>query len=190
MRCAVVGGFTLIEVLVAVFVLAIGIVGAAGTQLAALRTRQQSALMSDAVQLASGLADSMRANVAQMRGGGEANPYLQARYDAAADGAPPPASPMCHANANCGSAQLANFDIYELKQALYAGFPGGRVVVCRDAQLWDASRAALAWACAGTAGAPVVIKLGWRGKRHDGAAALDGAMEFAPSVAIVVAEAE
>ena len=187
---AVVGGFTLIEVLVAVLVLAIGVVGAAGTQLAALRTRQQSALLSGAVQLASGLADRMRANAGQMRGGDEANPYLQTRYDAAADGAPPPANPMCDANASCSNAQLALFDIYELKQALHAGFPGGRVVVCRDARPWDAGRGALAWACAGAAGAPVVIKLGWRGKQHDGTAALDGAQEFAPSVAIVVAEAE
>jgi prepilin-type N-terminal cleavage/methylation domain-containing protein len=45
-------GFTLIEVLVALFVLAIGIVGAGAAQLAAERTRQQAALMAEAGQLA------------------------------------------------------------------------------------------------------------------------------------------
>jgi type IV pilus modification protein PilV len=77
------GGFTLLEVLVAVFVLAIGILGAAATQLAALRTRHQSSLMSNGVRLASALADSMRANRAPMRAGDAGNPYLQLDYDAA-----------------------------------------------------------------------------------------------------------
>ena len=188
---SVVGGFTLIEVLVAVCVLAVGIVGAAGTQLTALRTRQQSALLSDAVQLAGGLADRMRANAEQMRAPDAANPYLQASYDATADGAPSPSGPLCHANANCGSAELAQFDIYETRLALHAGFPGGRVVVCRDAQMWDAGRGVLAWACRGAAGAPVVVKVGWRARRHPGAPAQDDAIESAPGVAIVVpAEAE
>jgi len=184
---AVVGGFTLIEVLVAVCVLAAGIVGAAGAQLTALRTRQHSALLSDAVQLASGLADRMRANAEQMRAPDAANPYLHTSYDAAADGAPAPGGPQCHANARCGSAELAQFDIYEIKQALHAGFPGGRVVVCRDTQIWDAGRGALTWACAGAAGAPVVVKIGWRARRSPGVPAQDEAIESAPGVAIVVA---
>lgn len=171
---AVAAGFTLIEVLVAVFVLAVGIVGAAGTQLVALRTRQQSALMSDAVQLASDFADRMRANA-------RVDSYLQTRYDAASDGAPSPPSPICDANAACGNAELARFDIYELEQALHARFPGGRVVVCRDA-----SSTAVAWACSAAAGAPVVIKLGWRGKEPDGAPV----QEPVPSVAIALAEVE
>jgi type IV pilus assembly protein PilV len=182
-----VGGFTLIEVLVAVFVLAVGILGAAGTQLAALRTRHQSSLMSNGVQLASGLADRMRANVGQMRAGDDLNLYLQLRYDAALEGPPQAANPLCFAGAACSSAELANFDAYELKQALRTGFPGGRVLVCRDAHMWEAGRNALGWACTAAANAPIVIKLGWRGKQHDGADALDGAREFAPSVAMVVA---
>lgn len=177
-------GFTLIEVLVAVFVLAVGVVGALGTQMAALRTRQQSSLMSDAVQLASSLADRMRANVEQMRSGPD-NPYLALRYDAATDGPPPPAHPLCYRGADCSSAQLAEFDLYELKQAVFSGFPGGRVVICRDAQMWNAARHALDWSCVDAAGAPLVIKLGWRAKRPDGAAERDAAGDFAPSVAML-----
>ena len=184
-RLRLAGGFTLLEVLVAVFVLAVGVLGASATQLAALRTRHQSSLMSDGVQLASALADSMRANLAPMRGGDTANPYLQLHYDAASEGAPAP-GPQCLPGAGCNALQLADADLYQLKQSLHAAFPGGRVVVCRDSQAWDAARGALRWACGGAAQAPIVIKLGWRGKEPGGSDADDGAGGFAPSVAIAM----
>lgn len=184
MRC---GGYSLLEVLVAVFVLAVGVFGAAATQLAALRTRHQSSLMSDGVQLASALADSMRANLEPMRAADAANPYLQLAYDAATDGPPSPAGAAeCLPGAACGAAQMAQSELYRVKQSVHAGFPGGRVVVCRDSQAWDAERGALRWACGGAAAAPIVIKLGWRGKDTDGRDALDGAGQFAPSVAIAL----
>ena len=178
------GGFTLIEVLVAVLVLAIGVISAAGAQLSALRTRHGSALMSEGVQLASSLADRMRANPAQMRLGADANPYLQWRYDAAS-GAPTAPPLLCYVAGNCSSEQMAHFDLYDIALALHFGFPGGRVAVCRDAALWDAQRRALSWDCAGGAAAPVVIKLGWRARRADGRPATEG---DAPAVAIVVSE--
>jgi type IV pilus assembly protein PilV len=177
-----VSGFTLVEVLVALFVVAVGIVGASATQAAAQRTRHQSALMSGAVRLAGALADRMRANPVQMAAADDLNPYLQLRYDAAADGAPTPSSPLCYGAADCTPAQMAGFDLYEARQAIHSGFPGGRVVVCRDAAVWDAARGALAWDCAAAAGAPIVVKLGWRGNERDG-----GVGEAAaPSVALVV----
>lgn len=185
-RLRLAGGFTLIEVLVAVFVLSVGVLGAAATQLAALHTRHQSRLMSNGVQLASALADSMRANLEPMRAGDAVNPYLQLRYDGATDGAPPSAGQQCHSGANCSAVQLADAEIFQIKQALFTGFPGGRVVVCRDSVVWDAGRAALRWECGGAAQAPIVIKLGWRGKQTDGSDARDGAGEFAPSVAITL----
>lgn len=180
------GGFTLVEVLVAVFVLAVGVLGAAATQLAAAHTRHQSRLMSNGVQLASALADSMRANLAVMRAGDLDNPYLQLRYDAARDGAPPATGQQCHQGAACSALQLADAELYQVKQSLFAGFPGGRVLVCRDSVVWDAGRGALGWACGGAAQAPIVIKLGWRGKQTDGRDALDGAGDFPPSVAIAL----
>lgn len=182
MRSRIVGGFTLIEVLVAVFVLAVGVMGAVAAQTVALRTRQQSALMSHGVQLASAFADRMRANVAQMRAPDAANPYLGLRYDGASEGPPGRPARMCHAGAACTSAELAGFDIYELQHELHAAFPGGRAAVCRDAVMWDEARRSLAWACSGAAADPVVVKLGWRLRAGD-----DGEREAPPLVAIVVA---
>ena len=183
------GGFTLLEVLVAVCVLAIGVLGAAATQLAALRTRHQSSLMSHGVQLASALADNMRANLEPMRAGDTGNPYLQLRYDAAQDGAPAP-GPQCDQGAGCSALQLADAELFQIKQSLHAAFPGGRVVVCRDSQVWDAARGALRWACGGPQQAPIVIKIGWRGKDTNGRDDRDNAGEFAPSVAIAMPGAD
>lgn len=182
MRCRA-QGFSLLEVLVAVLVLATGIIAAAGTQLAALRTRQGSALLSGGVQLASGLAERMRANAAQTGAGDALNPYLQLRYDAASDGAPAAPAPLCHSEP-CSSAELAAFDLFEVRQALFRGYPGGRVLVCRDGAPAAAGQA-LTWDCAGGADAPIVIKIGWHGKRADGSAAQDGAGQFAPVLALV-----
>jgi type IV pilus assembly protein PilV len=152
------GGFTLAEVLVALFVVAVGIAGAAGVHARALRAGREAAYLSDGVQLATALAERMRANPAAMALADDANPYLAEHIDADAD------APVCYAGAGCSPADLARFDLSETVQAL-AALPGGRLLACRD----GAAVAAAGWTCDGAADAPVVIKLGWR---SDGAAAV------------------
>lgn len=176
-------GFTIIEVLVALCVLALGTLGATAMQLAALRTRHQSALLTQAQQMASGMADRMRANPGQMRLADADNPYLNLVYDVA-DGAPAAPARLCYAGSACSNAQLAAFDIYELKRQVGKALPGGRVVICRDAGAWDTARRALRWDCGGGT-APVVIKLGWRGKNPDGTPV----RQFAPAVALALTAA-
>jgi type IV pilus assembly protein PilV len=133
--------------------------GAVAAQTVALRTRQQSALLSHGVQLASSLADRMRANAALMRAPDAANPYLRLRHAGAAP--PPPAQP-CHTGTPCDSLGLAGHDIHEFRRELHTAFPGSRAAVCRDAAPWDTARKRFAWECSGGAADPVVIKLGWR----------------------------
>ncbi len=117
-------GFTLIEVLISVFVLALGVIGAAGMQLVAMRTGQQSGLQTMAVQLATEMADNMRQNAKQMNQDDSTiliysvynRPPIRARY----------AWQMCYSTAaNCSSAELASFDIYEWKNASRSGCRGG-----------------------------------------------------------------
>jgi type IV pilus assembly protein PilV len=176
-------GFTLIEVLVALLVLAIGIAGAVGVQWSALRTRHATALMSAGVQLGAALAERMRANSSQLRADDSANAYLNLRYDGAHDGAPtPPASP-CFGGTLCSSAQMADFDSYEIKYALHSSFPDGRIAVCRDGSVWSAGLRSLVWECAQAANAPIVIKLGWRDRRADPQAPIR------PALAMIVAGA-
>jgi type IV pilus assembly protein PilV len=185
-------GFTLIEVLISVFVLALGVVGVAGMQLVALRTSQQSSIQSMAAQLATEMADKMRANPEQMKLDDNLNPYLNEKnvvYSAATDPDPEAPSKMCYSPAvNCSSAELAAFDIYEWKSRLKAVLPGGRVAICRDASPWDSVSSALTWACSGVGAGntSLVIKIGWQGKNPDGSLIKDADGKFPPNVAIAV----
>jgi len=147
-------GFTLAEVLVALFVVALGIAGAAGLQATALRAGREAARLADAVQLAAALAERMRANPAAMALADGANPYLQFDFDTAADA--PPSAAACYGEHACNADALARFDLMEVAGELAARFPDGRILVCRDAS------GAAAWTCGAEPGAPVVIKLGWR----------------------------
>jgi type IV pilus assembly protein PilV len=154
-------GFTLTEVLVALFVLAIGIVGAGATQLNAERTRQQSALMSEAAQVAASLAARMQVNPAVAGLPDGANPYLAFAYEAS--GGAPAASVHCFHGAGCTPSQLAEFDLHEIRQAVHAHFPRGRIEVCRDGAPWDSADGRYRWSCDGDASALPVVKLGWQG---------------------------
>lgn len=153
-------GFTLVEVMVALLVVALGIAGAAMLQTRALRTGREAARLSASARLAASLAGRMAANPAAMALPDAANPYLQLDYDAASG--PPPAASLCYAGADCPPGQLAAFDRFETAQAVAAQLPGGRIRVCRDATAPDAATGLLPWACDGKAGAPLAIKLGWR----------------------------
>lgn len=172
-------GFTLLEILVAVLLLSVGIVGGVAMQLSALRARHQSALLSQAAYVAAGLAERMRANAVQMRLADGANPYLTLDYDALAEPLPPAPSSLCY-GAACDAMQLALFDLYEAKMQVSMYLPAGRIRVCRD------GGATLRWACGGSAGAPVVIKVGWHDKNPDGTPRKDAGGEFAPAMAYAV----
>jgi type IV pilus assembly protein PilV len=160
------------------FVLAVGVIGAAATQATSARLRQQAALESEAVALASSLAARMRVNAVQMALPDPANPYLQLDYDAA-DGAPLHPPVQCFGAAACDSAQLAQFDLHELARSVQDAFPGGRITVCRDA---PALNGPVDWPCAGDSAAPLVVKIGWRRPATPGSAPA----EARPFVAMVV----
>ena len=154
-------GFTLVEVLVALFVLAVGIVGAGAVQITAERTRQQASLRSEAAQLANALAARMRINPAISALPDTTNPYLSFDYDAA-DGLPA-APALCFGGGSCAPDALAQFDLHEMRQLLTTQFPQGRITVCRDASPWDPGTNTYRWNCDGAVDALPVVKLGWQG---------------------------
>lgn len=180
-------GVSLVEVLVAVLVLALGVIGAGGMQLVALRTSRQSGLQTAATQLATELADKMRANDQQMKRADKDNPYLELDYRAASDGEPAAPGKSCHTG-ECDAKELAEFDLYDWKLRLHAALPDARALICRDTAPWDESKGALVWNCTpGTGGAgSLVIKVGWQGKGTDGRLIRDEGKEFPPAVALTV----
>ncbi len=113
-------GFTLIEVLVAVVILALGLLGLAGLQASGLGNNQSAYNRSLATQLAYDMVDRMRANVVNAR--------LLAS-SAYCVGAPLCVGPAPLAVAGCGmppgaavagctSVQMAQNDVFEWNQAI------------------------------------------------------------------------
>lgn len=169
-----IAGFTMVEVLVAVLLLAVGLVGALAMQSHAMRTRQESALQTEALQAAATLADHIRANAAQ------SSAYLGFEFDAAGASGASGERPAC-AGSPCDPAAIARLELDEFRQHL-AALPLARAVVCRDSGA--APDGHLQWPCSGAGDAPVVIKIGWRSRRPDGASA---SFAEAPGVALPVA---
>lgn len=107
-------GFTLIEVLVALVIFSVGLLGMAALHATAIRLNGESFYRTQASVLAHDLVDRMRANRTEALG---SNAYLNAFGDVAADFTP------CLV---CGSAAaVANNDLNEWKSALSATLPAG-----------------------------------------------------------------
>lgn len=70
-RCSRSGGFTLIEILVTLFILAVGLLGLAGLMVDGMRNNQGAYLRTQASILAYDMADRMRANREEAEDGGE-----------------------------------------------------------------------------------------------------------------------
>lgn len=180
-------GFSLIEVLVSILVLGVGVIGAAGMQLNAVRTAQQSAFQTAALALASDIADKMRANDQLMKQDDKANPFVGIDYSTNTE----PAAPRmgCYgAHAGCNAQQIASFDIYEWMRRMKTVLPIARAVICRDATPWDDAANAYRWDCADAgANAPLVVKIGWQAKNPDGSLTDNEAGQFPPLLALAVA---
>jgi type IV pilus assembly protein PilV len=151
-------GFSLVEVLVSVAVLSIGMLGAIGMLLAAVRAGKEAATFNAAVGLVRDLSEKVRMNPSVAAGSGAANTYL---VDRSADGAV--ASPVggCVApGASCDTAGLAAWDIDEWARRVAKALPGARVRVCFDDKPWNAAAGEYAWTCS-ESGRNLVAKLGW-----------------------------
>lgn len=108
-------GFTLIEVLIAMLVLAVGLLGLAGLQATSLRNNQSAYNRSQAIQLAYDLADRMRANVV---GAGTYTAII------------PPSMAVAQADcltvsATCTTAAMAQNDLFEWSNAVTTTLPSG-----------------------------------------------------------------
>lgn len=116
-------GFTLIEVLVSMLILAIGLLGLAGLQMNSLKNNQSAFMRTQATILAYNIADRMRANVtdASLLG---ASTYIQTAPTAAA------AQAGCTAVAGtCTTAQMAQQDLFEWNTDVEAILPRGNATI-------------------------------------------------------------
>lgn len=175
------------EVLVSVFVVSIGVLCAAGMQLTAMQTAQQSGLQTLALQLAVDMANQIRANSGITKFNDEQNPYLSMNYKSG-DQIEAPSVQCLSVKDNCHTIELANFAIYGWERKVKENLPQGRVLICRDAEPWDSSASRYRWECnSGPNGnSPLIIKLGWYEKKTNQSMPNDSDKNYPPAIALVV----
>jgi type IV pilus assembly protein PilV len=170
-------GFGLIEVLVALLVLSISLLGLAGLQAVSLRSIHGSFVRGQAVLLANDMADRMRANklgVVDFAGndvGAYDSANVSGNYQA-------PANNNCSqvggtAPGNCTIAQMAAHDAFEWGQALAQRLPGGAGTVCIDSNPADAAP------CDGIGGA-YAITISWTEIESNGPVGKSYRLRFQP----------
>jgi type IV pilus assembly protein PilV len=150
------GGFTLLEVLVAIVVLSFGVLGAVGLQAAALQANKEARYQSAAVALGRELGDLMRGNKdIAIQTVAANNPYL---LDYTVAGGLPTANPAC---APCASqTEVAQFNMRDWLTRVGDVLPGARVVICFDATPYTSADGLPQWDCTDDGGL-AVVKIGW-----------------------------
>lgn len=126
-------GATLIEILITILVIAIGLLGAAGMQLASNRFQQTSIFRSEALHQANMIIEKIRANNTNLRLANltlavatPATAYLAADDYANADVLP--SDPACGlaGQTPCDADESAQRDLREWRESIERSLPGGR----------------------------------------------------------------
>lgn len=125
-------GFTLLEVLIAIVIVSIGLLGVAAMQASTLKTAGGSKYRSAAITLSSDMADRLRAN---LEGVMEGNFAVGTGYNrprtALGDAAYNTPDPACRSS-GCTPAAMALDDLAGWQERLAASLPRGTGVVCID----------------------------------------------------------
>lgn len=151
-------GFSLLEVLISIVVLGIGLLGAVGMLLAAVRSTNESGSFTTAVDLVRELSEKARINKNIAAHNNDENAYLV--DDWKSGGALPGASAACiGSTAACTKDALAAWDIRTWLERVDAALPEARVAVCFD-DTPPGEDGQYAWPCSAT-GRNLVVKLGW-----------------------------
>ncbi|QGT77490.1 type IV pilus modification protein PilV [Guyparkeria halophila] len=147
-------GFSLIEVLVALVVLSIGLLGVAALHLTALKNNASSQVRTQMTLAAYDLSDRMRAN---------REAALNGAYDDDTSGT---ANASCNGTSGCSAQAMASNDLFEWHTKLDSIAPGAEGIVCVDSTPNDGTDSGSP-ACSGS-GEVRAIKIWWPDER-DGA---------------------
>ena len=109
------GGFTLLEVLIALIIMSIGLLGVFGLIVNALKANDSSNMRTQAAILANSIIDNIRANSKQT---------TSTAYSAAIGTAVSQPNPST-CTSSCTAAQLEAIDVYNWKQSLKTMLPSG-----------------------------------------------------------------
>lgn len=143
----------MVEVLIAILLLGVGLLGLANLQMLGLRNNQSAFHRSLALHYAMDMAERIRANPAgdyHLRSGGTADCI----------------------NSVCTPAQMVGYDMTQWSNSLATQLPMGVGVVCRDADAEDDpdgdgvfNSTPVAPSCDGLAASPYAVKIWWDDNR-------------------------
>lgn len=154
------GGFSLLEVLISIVVLSIGLLGAVGMLLTALRSTNESGSFTTAVNLVRELSEKARINKNVAARNNNENVYVVASWKSgdALPGAGTDAACIGD-SAYCAKTELAAWDVRTWLQRVDAALPEARVAICFDDNPpTDAGHHD--WPCSNT-GRNLLVKLDW-----------------------------
>lgn len=171
MRCVAQGnarGYTLIEVLVALLIISLGLLGMAGLQVTSLKQNQSAYMRSQATILAYDIIDRMRANVSAVDNGN----YFVSNGALTAG---------CETTSGCTDAQMAAHDIARWQTRLAEELPSGSGLVCRDTDTEDSTDGNITAPVCGSntdTDLPVVVYVWWNDERASDAVSTRLAVSF------------
>jgi type IV pilus assembly protein PilV len=171
-------GFTLIEVMVAIVILSVGMLGVAGLMVTGIQFSHSSLQRSQATQLAYDMIDRMRSNQAGVEladaAGGGGN-YHRPIGNVTASNSPyiinkPNCVGATGAALGCLPGEMADQDSWEWQRAVAERLGGGVAIVCRDSSNSPGTYegTTITHKCDGI-GPKYAIKIYWRDDRSDDA---------------------
>lgn len=157
-------GFTLLEVMLAMFILAVGLLALALVQLKTYAVTRETEYRSIVALHAESLAEAMRANPQRIAGQWSWRHYYQAQpgtptYQCAAASTGEPSPPPCN------QAQQARYELYQFKAGLASAFADTAEVAATICPSNDLSQPAQFNDLHCDASGPLAIKVAWRLKR-------------------------
>ena len=133
-------GFSMIEVLVTLVIMAGGALGLAGMQIASIKYNAEASVRSKATLLAIELSDRMRANMAGVKA---TNYDRNLGYAAALAAAV--AAPGCGSTSDCTAATMAQLDLNSWLDSIGKALPGGTGAVVPVANNASARNIVVMW---------------------------------------------
>lgn len=154
-------GFSILEVLIAIVILSLGVLGTLGMQVSALQSNKEVRYQSIAITFARELAEKMRGNHAvAIKTNVADNPYLLDLTLSETTAITIPAdTDNCFKTACTDGKKMGEWDVADWKTRLKAALPTPRVVVCFDKTPFT-SGGKTQWTCSDD-GDVVVVKMAW-----------------------------
>lgn len=148
-------GFTMLEVLISIVILAFGLLGIAGLQVFALANSQNASQRLTATALANDMADRLKTNMGGVDSGSYNAPNLSSYKSR---------SGCTAVGANCTPEEAATNDLFEWQNMVAANLPNGVGIVCRDSTPDDGANAS-SHGCDNNGIVMYVIKIWWSDDR-------------------------